>query len=90
MDKEAVASIQELDDTTKVLPLYHVMGSEDFAFFSEKVPSSYFCIGVGVEDKTKWVPHHNPKIVFNEKALSLGAAVYAKVAMDWVKNHKEN
>ena len=90
MDKEAVASIQELDDTTKVLPLYHVMGSEDFAFFSEKVPSSYFCIGAGVEDKTKWVPHHNPKIVFNEKALSLGSAVYAKVAMDWVKNHKEN
>ena len=90
MDKEAVASIQELDDTTKVLPLYHVMGSEDFAFFSEKVPSSYFCIGAGVEDKTKWVPHHNPKIVFNEKALALGAAVYAKVAMDWIKNHKEN
>ena len=41
-----------------------------------------------MEDKTKWVPHHNPKIVFNEKALSLGAAVYAKVAMDWVKNQQ--
>lgn len=85
MDKAAVASIQELDDTTKVLPIYHVMGSEDFAFFSEKVPSSYFCIGAGVEDKSKWIPHHNPKTVFNEKTLTLGAAVYAKVAMDWVK-----
>ena len=88
MDREVVKTIQSLDETTKVLPIYHVMGSEDFAFYSEKVPSSYFCIGAGVEDKTKWVVHHNPKIVFNEKCLPLGAAVYAKVAMDWLNNRK--
>lgn len=89
MEKEAIQSIQSLDDTTKILPLYHVMGSEDFAFYSEKVPSCYFCIGAGVEDKSKWVVHHNPKIVFNEKCLPLGAATYAKVAMDWLNHHKK-
>lgn len=88
MNQEVVESIHSLDDTTKVLPLYHVMGSEDFAFFSEKVKSSYFCIGAGVEDKNKWVAHHNPKIVFTEKCLPLGAAVYAKVAMDWLEKHQ--
>ena len=60
------------------------MGSEDFAVISAKIPASYFVVGAGVEDKSKWKGQHNPKILFNEKALPLGAAMYAKIAMDWL------
>lgn len=50
------------------------MGSEDFAVISAKIPASYFVVGAGVEDQSKWKGQHNPKILFNEKALPLGAA----------------
>ena len=65
------------------------MGSEDFAFISEKVPSAYFCIGAGAENKSQWVGQHNPKVLFNEKCLPLGAAVYAKTAIDWLAGQAE-
>ena len=63
---------------------FHVMGSEDFAVISAKIPASYFVVGAGVEDQSKWKGQHNPKILFNEKALPLGVAMYAKIAMDWL------
>ncbi|MGN0434606.1 MAG: M20 family metallopeptidase [Bilifractor sp.] len=60
-----------------------VMGSEDFAFFSQKVPSCYLVAGAGVEDKARRRGQHNPEIVFNEDALAQNAAAYAQVALDW-------
>lgn len=84
MIETCVESIHSLNGSVKTYPLYHVMGSEDFAFISEKVPAAYFCIGAGVEDKSKWAGQHNPKVLFTEECLPLGAAVYAKTAMDWL------
>ena len=40
-------------------------------------------IGATPEDPAKRLGQHNPKIEFNEDVLSTGAAIYAKVAMDW-------
>ena len=87
MNEEIAALIKELDNTIKVLPMYHVMGSEDFAFISERVPSSYFCLGAGVPDKTQWVSQHNPKVRFSDECLPLGAAIYAKTALNWLNMH---
>ena len=85
--KECVDSIQELNPDFQILPLYHVMGSEDFAFISDCVPNAYFAIGAGVDDQSKWVGQHNPKVQFHEASLPIGAAAYAKVAMDWLEKH---
>lgn len=87
LNQEIANSIHDMDETLRLLPIYHVMGSEDFAFFTEKVPSSYFGMGAAVEDKTKWKSHHNPKVVFNENCLATAAAIYAKAAMDWLSAH---
>ena len=87
LNQEIANSIHDMDETLRLLPIYHVMGSEDFAFFTEKVPSSYFGMGAAVEDKTKWKSHHNPKVVFNEDCLATAAAIYAKAAMDWLSAH---
>lgn len=80
-------SIHSLSDSIKTYPLYHIMGSEDFAFICEKVPSAYFCLGAGMPDKSQWVGQHNPKVLFSDDCLPLGAAVYAKSAMDWLDVH---
>ena len=63
-------------------------GSEDFAYFGEKVPSQIFWLGAGVDDKTKRISNHNPKVLFSEDALPYGAAVYTQCAIEWLKEHK--
>lgn len=81
-------SIKVENSLRKVLPdvqinkEMHGMGSEDFAEFASIVPSTYWMLGAGVEDQGKWVGQHNPKVIYNEKALVIGAACYAQVAVD--------
>lgn len=90
LNEEFTASIHELDPSIRMDSSLHVMGSEDFAFISEAVPASYFIIGAGVEDPSKRLGQHNPKILFNEDALVTASAAYAKVAVDWLKKHSED
>ena len=87
LNLEMLDSIRELDSSIHLLPLYHVMGSEDFAFISEKVPSTYLGLGAAVDDRSQWLGQHNPKVRFTDECLVTGAAIYAKAAMDWLENH---
>ena len=87
LNQKILTSIYGLDNEIKTLPYYHVMGSEDFAFISERIPSSYFGLGAGIEDQSKWLGQHNPKVRFSDECLPLGAAIYAKAAIDWLDEH---
>ncbi len=87
LNQKILTSIHNLDNEIKTLPYYHVMGSEDFAFISERIPSSYFGLGAGIEDQSKWLGQHNPKVRFSDECLPLGAAIYAKAAIDWLDEH---
>ena len=85
LNAEYSKSVESLENPgTTINGGFRFMGSEDFAVISAKIPASYFVVGAGVEDQSKWKGQHNPKILFNEKALPLGAAMYAKIAMDWL------
>ena len=59
------------------------MGSEDFASFTYELPCAYLLLGAGVpqEDPRYGQPMHNPKVVFNEDVLPLGAALLTAGAM---------
>lgn len=85
LDK-VVVSASALGGGLTIAPALKAMGSEDFAFCCDKVPTAFFGIGAGVEDKSAWVAQHNPKIRFNEQALPIAAAIYCKAAMDYLKN----
>lgn len=85
--KEAEESIKSVLPQVVVMGGFKGMGSEDFAEITDRVPGTYYAVGAGVEDKSKWLGQHNPKIVFNEEVLQMGAAVYTKVAMDWLEKH---
>lgn len=89
LSKHYLDSIHDLNIIEDYADGLRLMGSEDFACIAEKVPSAYFVLGAGVEDSSKWLGQHNPKIVFNEDCLPMGAAIYTKVAMDWLKNNKK-
>ena len=56
-------------------------GSEDFAYISREVPSVMLALSAG-ESKAGYVyPLHHPKARFDEKALPIGAALYAAMAL---------
>lgn len=54
------------------------MGSEDMAFFMERVPGCYFFVGSSNPDKGLDAAHHNPKFDFDERALPTAAGLMAQ------------
>lgn len=52
------------------------LGSEDYAFFLERVPGIYFHLGL-LDPAEKPVMLHNEGYDFNDEALPLGAGVLA-------------
>ena len=74
---EKAGVIKVLDRSLKL------MGSEDFAYVSHKVPTCYLVSGAGVDDISRRRGQHNPEIVFNEEALALDTAAYVQVALDF-------
>ena len=81
-------AVNELGNGMVAANALHAMGSEDFAVYSELVPSMIVAMGAGVDDKSKWVGQHNPKILFDERILENEVALYVKVALDFLEKNK--
>ena len=83
------------DTLRALLPRFHLMdgahgmGSEDFAEIAQRVPAAYLMLGAGPADEKRRFGQHNPRIEFNEDVLSLGAAIYAQTALNYLTAHKE-
>ena len=76
--------LKSVEDIATGFDTEQYMGSEDFAFYTEKVQSAYIVIGSGVDNPAERLGQHNPKIRFNEKALAPAVACYLSVAKDWL------
>ena len=59
--------------------------SEDFATVAEAVPACFMHLSAGFPDERGDWPLHNPRVLFNEDVLPMGAAAYAHCAMEWLK-----
>jgi len=57
------------------------MGAEDFSFFAERVPASYFVVGSRGNDRTGF-PHHHGKFDIDESALETGVRMMTALAFD--------
>ena len=64
------------------------MGSEDFAYVSQEVPSIMLALAAGQPEKGYTYPQHHPMVKFDEEALTAGTAVYAYTAMRWLQEHR--
>lgn len=62
------------------------MGGEDFAYFLQKKPGSYFFIHSGNEEKGIVYPHHHPKFDFDERALLTGAKCFVDIVDHYLGN----
>jgi hippurate hydrolase len=70
------------------MPGVRMMGSEDFAFVSEKVPSAMVGLAAGDPKEGYVYPQHHPKIRFDEDVLYMGTACYTGCAMSWLRTHR--
>jgi amidohydrolase len=61
------------------------MGAEDFSFFAERVPASYFVLGCSGDARTSF-PHHHGKFDIDEAALETGVRIMAALAFDAPEN----
>ena len=56
------------------------MGSEDFAFYLEKVPGAFFRLGTGTDDPASHLALHNGRLLFSEDAITAGAVTFCGIA----------
>jgi amidohydrolase len=59
------------------------LGGEDMAFFLERVPGCFFCLGAGND---VYAGIHNPRFGFNEAILLTGVETYCRTAIDLLGN----
>ena len=60
-------------------------GSEDFAYVSHEVPSLMLALAAGEPSKGYVYPQHHPKVKFDERVLSTGAAVFVDCAINYLR-----
>lgn len=60
------------------------MGGEDFAYFLEKIPGTFFHLGCGNEERGIIHPIHSARFDIDEGCIKVGAALFAQFAMDYL------
>ena len=71
---------ESIPDATSVVECRPQMGGEDFAYYLEKIPGTFFFTGAKPEDP---YPHHHPKFDFDERAMLLAAKTLGAAAIDY-------
>ncbi|MEX2640812.1 MAG: amidohydrolase [Balneolales bacterium] len=59
-----------------------VMAGEDFAFYQQHFPGTFFFLGSGSEDTESLYSWHHPRYNADEKSLKTGTALLAALALD--------
>ena len=72
----------------KVQPGIPTLGAEDFGAFTEKIPGAMFTLGTRIEGDERRL--HHPRFDIDERAMPIGTAMLAEVAMQFLSNHPVN
>ncbi len=76
-----------LTDDARVIDLAHpIMGAEDFAYVTERVPGMMAFLGArpASEDPATAPQNHSNRVIFDEPSMALGVALYAAAAIDFL------
>jgi amidohydrolase len=75
------AAASEICGEKNVLPLPGWSAADDFGFYSERRPSTYFRLGVRNESQGAAYPLHHPKFAIDEGAIPIGADILMATAL---------
>lgn len=68
------------EDNVKIKPAD--MGGEDFSYYVDKVPGTFFWVGGGNPDLNAIYPHHHPKFDVDEKSMLLIGKVFISAVLN--------
>jgi len=81
--KLVVNASKDVLPAANVVEMEPNMGAEDFSYFLQKKPGTYFFTGSANEEKGFIYPYHHPKFDIDEKALLNGGKVLASSMVDY-------
>jgi amidohydrolase len=74
-----------LVDDERVIEVSKLMGAEDFSFFAQRVPASFYTLGCAGSASSSH-PHHSGLFDIDERALPTGVAMMTALALDAARN----
>jgi len=86
LNRIARNAVVQLYGEESLAPLEMTTGSEDFAYFMEKIPGVYAFIGALNPEIGATYGNHSDKFKVDECALHRGSAFYAQFAKDYLQN----
>ena len=89
-DATAAAFVREVADDVigsqnVISDMAPVMGAEDFAFFAERIPAAFWCLGVRKSDDSSQPQLHQSTYDFPDDALALGIRLHCEIAMRYLR-----
>ncbi len=69
----------------KVLQMKSVMASEDFSYYSQRIPGTFIFLGVENKEKGIIYPWHHPKFDIDEDILPIGTAIHVATALEYLR-----
>ncbi|WP_323703102.1 amidohydrolase [Mammaliicoccus sp. Dog046] len=82
-DKVAeILSQSKGDYFDQLVEIPQVTGSEDFAYYLQKIPGSFYIVGSKPEGVTEPYMNHHPKFDVNEKCLQVAAKSLGEITLD--------
>ena len=86
LTEKVIASLEKAAGKENVVRIDAVTGSEDFAFFQEKVPGFFFFVGAMTADQDpKTVPaHHTPDFMIDERGMLTGLKAMLNITLDYM------
>lgn len=88
-DKNVHQSVAESLNTIfgkeSIIPIDAILGSEDFAFYSRKVPSMFYFLGAKDNSNDRYFLHDS-KVIFNEECIPYGSKLLSEGALMLLQN----
>lgn len=78
-------TLNDIFGKENIIPVEAILGSEDFAFYSRKVPSMFYFLGAKDNAENSYFLHDS-KVIFNEDCIPFGSKLLYEGALTLLKN----
>jgi amidohydrolase len=82
--QRVVSLAKQIIGEENVTTLAPIMGGEDFAYYVQKVPGTFFFVGGGNSEINATYPHHHPKFDVDERSITITGKVFIAAALNYL------
>lgn len=91
LTRQMVSSLQRAAGEKNVMEISPDTGSEDFAYYQEKIPGMFFFVGACPPevDPAKAPSHHTPDFMMDERSMQVGLKAMLQLTVDYMYAQKK-